>query len=161
MFKKAQVGEVLHDSTAFLAAFFLVVIFLIISLAFASSNQKLIQENGNVIQDKLRLDTYLQGILTKEINVNVNGENQKVSVSELFSLSQTNTNLKSYLDNIQIDLETFCKKFNKERTLGCVAKFQEVDSGCPTNPDKGTQYLSCFLIPSNKNIALTILVRNK
>lgn len=150
--KKAQIGEITHDLVAFLAAFLLVAIFFLGSLFFVNSGNKTIQQRANILQDSVRINTVLISLLEKRTEIEIDNQVQEISFYDLILLSQIDEKYKANLKETEKKLEEFCRTTSK--SYGC---YFSISHECPKVKEKGTEYLACILIPSNKTLAVTML----
>ncbi|UCD21153.1 MAG: hypothetical protein JSW08_01240 [archaeon] len=155
--KKGQIGEITHDFTAFIMAFLIIVLFFVASLWVESSNERAINMKAEEFQDNIRVKYTLNNLLKKEVTVSINNEIQKVSFADLIRLSQMEERYKYQISGIEEDLERFCMQNQEKKTYQCHFMIEEIENKCPLPSKKGTSYISCLILPSNKNIAVSML----
>jgi len=156
--KKAQIGEVTHDFMAFIIAFFLIVLFFVVSLAIQSSNQNKLQQESMFIADSIRADINLQAMLNEKIDVNINGETKHISFVNLIQLAMSRQDNQEYKDKIKEfsdKIQKECKDNAKIKTNGCLLEIKTTQNGCPEK-EKPMDYLTCALLPSNTQISITL-----
>jgi len=108
MNKKGTLGRFSHDFVAFIAAFTVVVFFLIMVSVFVTGNNKTISQNSEFLQEKIKEKVEIRNLFNEKIVI----DNQEISFLELVRLSITNTDYKQKFNenypNINIEKKEFC-----------------------------------------------------
>ncbi|MEM4703143.1 MAG: hypothetical protein QXP53_01525 [Candidatus Pacearchaeota archaeon] len=150
--KKAQIGEITQDFTAFIIVFILVVLFFLLSLLFTSANNKIIKQDATKIQDSVRADVAITTLLEKEVNISIDNEIQKLSIAELIMLSKISNQHEDKIKELKNLLENkdLCKN-----SRNCYFEIKEGEK-CPES-EKKRKYSSCIILPSTNNLIITLV----
>ncbi len=139
--KKAQAGELLQDTVGLVIIALLLIIFLVISSSLWGFPKKeletLATEHSIHNQEHLSLQAWLQ----KSIEIEIDGENQKITMADLIRLSKINPYYKEILD--------------QEASYA----FDIYNYEFETSNKKEIEMGSSFYIPSNETIKVNLEIK--